>query len=153
MITKSLDLNAWQTCSKWSVNVSSYCYIRCLEIVWEKVTGLTENGAITIITKKVSFTNTVSLQELHLRKLLTETRQRRQWQPTPALLPGQSHARRGLVGYSLWGCKESDTTKQLTRTHNRDPSAHLHSETTNGLIQYAKDTFPINCMTYIQHCV
>ena len=22
------------------------------------------------------------------------------------------------MGYSLWGCKESDTTKQLTHTHN-----------------------------------
>ena len=40
MITKVTRFNAWQTHSKWSVNVSSYCYIRCLEIVWEKVTGL-----------------------------------------------------------------------------------------------------------------
>ena len=42
---------------------------------------------------------------------------RRKWQPTPVFLPGESHGRRGLVGYSLWGCKESDTTKQLTHTH------------------------------------
>ena len=61
-----------------------------------KVTGLIENGAITIITKKVSFTNTVSLQELYLRKLLTDTWRRRQWQPTPVLLPGKSHGWRGL---------------------------------------------------------
>ena len=27
--------------------------------------------------------------------------------------PGESHGQRGLVGCSLWGCKESDTTKQL----------------------------------------
>ena len=38
---------------------------------------------------------------------------RRKWQPTPALLPGESHGRRSLVGYSPWGCKESDTTEQL----------------------------------------
>ena len=42
---------------------------------------------------------------------------RRKWQPTPVFLPGESHGQRGLVGYSLWGCKESDTTKQLTHTH------------------------------------
>ena len=36
---------------------------------------------------------------------------RRTWQPTPALLPGKSHGRRGLVGYSPWGCEESDTTE------------------------------------------
>ena len=28
---------------------------------------------------------------------------RRQWQPTPVLLPGKSHGRRGLVGCSTWG--------------------------------------------------
>ena len=33
---------------------------------------------------------------------------RRQWQPTPVLLPGKSHGQRSLVGYSSWGHKESD---------------------------------------------
>ena len=31
---------------------------------------------------------------------------RRQWQPTPVLLPGKSHGRRNLVGCSPWGCQE-----------------------------------------------
>ena len=35
------------------------------------------------------------------------------WQPTPALLPGESHGGRSLVGYSPWGHKESDTTERL----------------------------------------
>ena len=40
--------------------------------------------------------------------------QRRQWHPTPVLLPGKSHGWRNLqVGYSPWGCKESDMTEQL----------------------------------------
>ena len=38
---------------------------------------------------------------------------RRQWQPTPVLLPGKSHGWRSLVGCSPWGCKESDMTEQL----------------------------------------
>ena len=38
---------------------------------------------------------------------------RRQWQPTPVLLPGKSHGRRSLVGYSPWGRKELDMTEQL----------------------------------------
>ena len=33
---------------------------------------------------------------------------RRVWQPTPIVLPGESHRQRSLEGYSLWGCKESD---------------------------------------------
>ena len=39
---------------------------------------------------------------------------RREWQPTPAFLPGESHGQRSLVGYSPWGHKELDTTEQLT---------------------------------------
>ena len=38
---------------------------------------------------------------------------RRQWHPTPVLLPGKSHGRRSLVGCSPWGSKESDTTARL----------------------------------------
>ena len=29
---------------------------------------------------------------------------RRQWHPTPVLLPGKSHGQRSLVGSSPWGC-------------------------------------------------
>ena len=36
---------------------------------------------------------------------------RRQWHPTPVFLPGESHGRRNLVGYSPRGHKESDTTE------------------------------------------
>ena len=39
--------------------------------------------------------------------------QRRQWHPTPVLLPGKSHGRRSLVGSSPWGHEESDTTERL----------------------------------------
>ena len=38
---------------------------------------------------------------------------RRQRQPTPVLLPGESHRWRSLVSYSPWGCKESDTAERL----------------------------------------
>ena len=41
------------------------------------------------------------------------TARRRQWQPTPVLLPGQSHGRRSLVGCSLWGLEVPDTTERL----------------------------------------
>ena len=45
-------------------------------------------------------------------QLATELR-RRQWHPTPVLLPGKSHGWRSLVGCSPWGHEESDTTKRL----------------------------------------
>jgi len=37
---------------------------------------------------------------------------RREWQPTPVFLPGESHGQRNLVGCSPWGHKESDMTEQ-----------------------------------------
>ena len=33
--------------------------------------------------------------------------------PTPVFLSGKSHGWRSLVGYSVWGCEESDTTELL----------------------------------------
>ena len=38
---------------------------------------------------------------------------RRQWHPTPVLLPGKPHGRRSLVGCSPWGLEESDTIEWL----------------------------------------
>src|SRR5574340_1094896 len=38
---------------------------------------------------------------------------RRQWHPTPVLLPGKSHGRRSLVGCSPWGHEELDRTERL----------------------------------------
>ena len=41
------------------------------------------------------------------------TYRRRQWHPTPVLLPGKSHGWRSLEGCSPWGRWESDTTERL----------------------------------------
>ena len=38
---------------------------------------------------------------------------RRNWQPTPVFLPGESQGWRSLVGCHLWGCTESETTSDL----------------------------------------
>ena len=37
-------------------------------------------------------------------KLNIQKTRRRQWHPTPLLLPGKSHGSRSLVGCSPWGC-------------------------------------------------
>ena len=38
---------------------------------------------------------------------------RRQWHPTPVLLPGKSHGWRSVVGCSPWGREKSDMTERL----------------------------------------
>ena len=42
---------------------------------------------------------------------------------SPVFLPGEFHGQRSLMGYSPWGHKESDTTKQLTHrlSHHYPP--------------------------------
>ena len=47
----------------------------------------------------------------------------RKWQPNPVFLAGESREQRSLVGYSPWGCKESDMT-EYTHTHT-----HTHTHT------------------------
>ena len=46
-------------------------------------------------------------------------------QPTPVLLPGTSHGRRRLVGYSPWGHRESDTTERLHFNLNMNNDAEI----------------------------
>ena len=43
--------------------------------------------------------------------LFTFMHWRRQWQPTPMFLPGESQGRGSLVGCRVWGCTELDTTE------------------------------------------
>ena len=54
-----------------------------------------------------------AVQETRVRSLGWEGPLEKEIQPTPVFLPGKSHGRQSLVGYSLWGLKELDTTEQL----------------------------------------
>ena len=60
--------------------------------------------------RKITFSNTICESSNYN---ILEGNGRRQWPPTPVLLPGKSHGQRSLVGCSPWGRKESDTTEQL----------------------------------------
>ena len=43
--------------------------------------------------------------------LFTFMHWKREWQPTPVILPGESQGQRSLMGCGLWGRTESDTTE------------------------------------------
>ena len=53
------------------------------------------------------------LKRLSSRSSSMSNSWRRQWHPTPVLLPGKSHGLRSLVGCSPWGHYESDMTEWL----------------------------------------
>ena len=75
-------------------------------------------------SRKVEFTFTFHFHALEKEKL-TSFHQRRKWQPTPVFLPGESQGWGSLVGCSLCGLTESDTTEatqqlqQLTEIYYR----------------------------------
>ena len=48
---------------------------------------------------------------------------RRKWQPIPVFLSRKFHGQRSLEGYSLWGCKELDTTDPVLK--QQDPMVYL----------------------------
>ena len=50
-------------------------------------------------------TDSMDMSLNELQELVTdrEPARRRQWQPTPVLLPGKSYGQRSLVGHSPWG--------------------------------------------------
>ena len=54
------------------------------------------------------------MQETRVRSPGQEAPWMREWQSTPVFLPGVLLEQRSLVGYSLLGGKESDTTEGLT---------------------------------------
>ena len=56
--------------------------------------------------------NLAAMQEIWVQSL--EFLWRREWVPTPVFLPGEFHRLKSLAGYSPWGRKESEMTKQLS---------------------------------------
>ena len=72
-----------------------------------------------------SVKNPPAKQETQVRSLGWEDPLEKEWQHAPAFLPGESHGQRNLVGYRLWGCKESDTTEGLTLSLLGGTEKHL----------------------------
>ena len=68
--------------------------------------------------QRVGHDLTTKQQQQHILLYTSITRKyiaiiwRRQWHPTPVLLPGKSHGRRSLVGCSPWGRKALDMTER-----------------------------------------
>ena len=69
---------------------------------------------VIISSRVITFSLLLCVDVIQLYFSLTRYfRRRRQWHPTPVLLTGKSHGWRSLVGWSPWGCTESDTTERL----------------------------------------
>ena len=60
----------------------------------------------------------------------------KEWLPTPVSLPGQLQEQRSLVGYSPWGCKETDMTEQLTVSLRKADSAKWSTSGLRGICRH-----------------
>ena len=96
-------------------NLRVFSYESALRIRWPKYWSFSFNispsfeypGLISfrILIKCETLVHSRSSFETPARKFW-----RRQWHPTPVLLPGEFQGWGSLVGCCLWGCTESDTT-------------------------------------------
>ena len=55
------------------------------------------------VTEHVKANNSVECSKWRINRNESYSSRRRQWQPTPVLLPGKSHGQRSLLGCSPWG--------------------------------------------------
>ena len=76
---------------------------------------------------------------------------RRKWQPTPVFLPGEFQGRGSLVGCSVWGRTESDTTEatqqqQQQHDHQLEKAMPPHSSTLAWKIPWTEEPFRLQPM-------
>ena len=76
--------------------------------------AISATGRVLLLPPESTCASSLILSRAFFKKSLTTIDLwRRQWQPTPVLLPGKSNGWRILVGCSPWGREESDMTEQL----------------------------------------
>ena len=85
-------------------------------------------------------------------------------QPTPVLLPGESHGQRSLVGYSPGGCKHSYMTEVTEHARDSDfiglgqdfqPKHHRYFGLDNCSLErlaYALDVYPCLSLASAPRC-
>ena len=80
--------------------------------------------------------NLPAMWETWIWSLGLEDHWRRAWKPASAFSPGKFHGQRSLVGYTLWGHKESDMTEWLSPAHSvLPPSLDRYSPSGHRQIQ------------------
>ena len=88
--------------------------------------------------------NPPAVHETQVRSLGQEDAWRSGWHPTPVLLPGESHGRRSLAGYSPWGQEELVTPATNTHTHTR----LIYSILVSGVQQGDSVTHTSTCLFF-----
>ena len=121
-----MEVKFYQSLVSWNLTIRSLGLVFVNSLAWPFI-------GVTSVWMKHSILGFFSLSEFFIRyilplsflafvpsfikisnqifKCLVSHFWRRQWQPTPVFLPGESQGRGSLVGCRLWGRTESDTTE------------------------------------------
>ena len=98
--------------------------------IFSEETGGASSLPIFLAPMLCTILDLISRMQQHLKQLLLHSSltscmlshfRRRQWHPTPVLLPGKSHGQGSLVGCSPWGRKSQTWLRDFTFTF------HLHT--------------------------
>ena len=79
--------------------------------MWYKITCILRFMKASLVAQMVK--NLLQCGRPRLDPWVRKIPWRREWQPTPVFLPGESHGQRSLAGHSPWGCKELDLAEWL----------------------------------------
>ena len=120
IIKKSTNNKCWRRCGEKGMLLHCWWECKLIQPLWKTVWRFPKKLGI-----KPPYDPAIALLGIYPEETKTEKdtciplfteilftiARRRQWHPTPVLLPGKSHGQRSLVGCSPWGRKESDTTQ------------------------------------------
>ena len=123
-IKKSTNNKYWRGCGEKGTLLHCWWECKLIQPLWRTVWRLLKKLEIELpydpttpllgIHTKGTRIERNTCTPMFITALFTIARtRRRQWHPTPVLLPGKSHGWRSLVGCSPWGRTESDTTERL----------------------------------------
>ena len=92
------------------ISVNNICVLSQKKVIWYQWAPGSSTIGVSLVAQ------TIKNICLHCRRPRFDTwvekiPWRREWQPTLAVLLGESHGQRSLEGYSPWGCKELDMTE------------------------------------------
>ena len=100
-----------------SMSSSNCCFLTCIQIsqeagqvVW--FSHLSEFSTVYCDPHSQRLWHSLQCRRPGFNPWVKKISWSRKWQPTQVFLSGKSHGQRNLVGYSPWGCKESDPTEQ-----------------------------------------